>query len=413
MNGRPVGARRLVVISPGRLDHGAVARTAGAALGLPAQQVAHPGDVSWDDLPDEFVIELDWPPAPWLELLLAREHIEVTLAEPALSAVLRRASSSEDLIRTLDAWRARPATIRVPLEDVDGPGSAPIADLVQQLRLRGAARIRPEDGSADGSADGSGADRRPGREPGEEVVRVAIIGTPRTGNTWVRRVLADVFELTELSVHRPLELPPSLPARCAIQLHWPRTPALQSWLAQERVHVISAARHPLDVLASILIFAQREPNTLEWLDGAGGTELTIRGAEFGDPAFEAYALGPRARALLSITPDWWDAASTIRVRYEDLAAHPMPIFGALCSGISRAFDAPMRRDLRAVIEHNSPERIHEGSGGVHVWHARPGMHHEVLASGLIARLAEAHGDVFARLRYPLPAALPGPLRAAD
>ena len=81
------------------------------------------------------------------------------------------------------------------------------------------------------------------------------------------------------------------------------------------------ARHPLDVLVSILHFASHEPQTARWLDGEGGDESSILGAEPASAAFLASATGPRARALLAVTPEWWPHGG-VAVRYEDAVGSP-------------------------------------------------------------------------------------------
>jgi hypothetical protein len=58
-------------------------------------------------------------------------------------------------------------------------------------------------------------------------MRIAILSTPRSGNTWVRRVLADIYDLTELAVHNPADIPVEIPERAILQLHWYREPSVR------------------------------------------------------------------------------------------------------------------------------------------------------------------------------------------
>src|ERR1700677_2956985 len=62
-------------------------------------------------------------------------------------------------------------------------------------------------------------------------LRIALLATPRSGNTWLRLILGHVLALDELPVHHPGDLEWSrLPDRAVIQLHWPRTTYLQRLL---------------------------------------------------------------------------------------------------------------------------------------------------------------------------------------
>ena len=84
-------------------------------------------------------------------------------------------------------------------------------------------------------------------------LRIAVISSPRSGNTWVRSVLGDILRLQQFAVHNYIELE-NIPDRCIVQLHWYREPNLQRFLNDRRFKTLVLARHPLDVLVSILNF---------------------------------------------------------------------------------------------------------------------------------------------------------------
>lgn len=246
----------------------------------------------------------------------------------------------------------------------------------------------------------------PATGPRPDVVRVAIVGTPRTGNTWIRRVLSDALDLVEVSVHHPGDIDwAALPPRCIVQLHWPRTLLLERTLRDAAVQVISPARHPLDVLLSVLVFAQRDPSLHLWLGGGRlGDDETI-GVAPSDPAFARWATGAHAAELLSLTVEWWQTPSTIRVRYEALSEDGASAFDRLTDQLGLDPVVP----LAVARGANSPSRLRALSGGVHVWHARPGLWREALTWDVADELAAAHAAVFTALGYPLPR--PGDLLA--
>jgi FkbM family methyltransferase len=226
--------------------------------------------------------------------------------------------------------------------------------------------------------------------------RVAIIGTPRTGNTWIRRVLADVLDAEELPTAHPADLDwAGLPDRFVIRLHWQRSRLLERTLREHAVTVISAARHPLDVLLSILTFVQRDPSTREWLAGQGGNEESLQRSGPGDPAFLEWAVSSRARLLLALTPAWWSTPTTHRLRYEDLIADPDTGFATL---LDRC-ELEALSDPGAAVTHNSPARIHATSGGVPVWRASPGAWREMLKADYVDALMDTHREVMVSLGY--------------
>jgi FkbM family methyltransferase len=226
--------------------------------------------------------------------------------------------------------------------------------------------------------------------------RLAIIGTPRTGNTWIRRVLSDSLAARELPVHHPADVDwESLPDRVIIQLHWPRSGLLERTLHEHDFVVISPARHPLDVLLSILMFSQRGQPTSEWLDGEGGNEDELLGAQISDPAFLTWAVSPRAHRLLSLTPNWWSTPTTRRVRYEDLCADPAEQLAKLLAWS----ELEPSQDVSTSLADNSPARIHALSGGVHVWRAAPGAWRETLTVEQVDQLIDEHRETFVALGY--------------
>src|SRR5690349_13169897 len=118
-------------------------------------------------------------------------------------------------------------------------------------------------------------------------MRLALVSTPRSGNTWLRGLLAGLYGLQQRAVHDPAEINwAELPDRSIVQVHWLRTDEFARELERRGVRVVTIARHPLDVLISILHFSRREPNTRHWLRGEGDGEALIRAAAPGDAAFE-------------------------------------------------------------------------------------------------------------------------------
>src|SRR5262249_14344681 len=138
----------------------------------------------------------------------------------------------------------------------------------------------------------------PDRDDARGRLRLAVISTPRSGNTWVRMQLAALYGLEQIPVHSPEEIDwKNLAERSVIQIHhWPIEPFLGQ-LAANDVKVIVLARHPLDVLMSWLNLAYYKHQ-----DGRcpGGEACTVCGIAYASPASDAfvkYAAGSPGRLL--------------------------------------------------------------------------------------------------------------------
>ena len=122
-----------------------------------------------------------------------------------------------------------------------------------------------------------------------------------------------------------------LPQRCILQHHWDADPELIARLSAHRFHLVTLSRHPLDVLISILHFASVNPSTTAyWLGKRGGSEAGIANATPRSPAFLEYAVSPRAKLLLSISPSWATVKDCLVVRYESLVQDPIRQLSMVC-----------------------------------------------------------------------------------
>lgn len=226
-------------------------------------------------------------------------------------------------------------------------------------------------------------------------MRLALVSTPRSGNTWLRYLLAQLYGLEQFAVHTPEALDwSSLPQECIVQLHWHRTPAFQALLERHGFRVVVICRHPLDVLISILHFAPHEPETAQWLSAENGDERDIHRASPVDPAFIRYATGARARALLSVSREWWSAPGVVRVRYEQLAADPERALNQLAQELG-----PVKRPITAVVDAHRLERLQPASSNQHFWRGQPGLWRSLLPQEVAATIAAAHPASLHELGY--------------
>ena len=226
-------------------------------------------------------------------------------------------------------------------------------------------------------------------------MRLAIISTPRSGNTWLRALASFMYQVPHLSAHRPARVDWSaLPAECVFQLHWHYDPDLVRLLDEHGFRVATLARHPLDVLMSILQFA-RHADTDGWLDARGGDERMIVGVEPTSTALARYATGPRFGALLAATRDWWDVDGVFKVRYEDLVARPRGELERL--EIFLGADAAVR--IVDAVDAADVDRMRGLASPGHVWQGTPGLWKRLLPADLARAVAAAHPESFEGLGY--------------
>jgi hypothetical protein len=226
--------------------------------------------------------------------------------------------------------------------------------------------------------------------------RIAVISTPRSGNTWIRHLVGGAYDLPVASRHELADADwAALPEALALQIHWPREPGFLDRLRAHGFRVLTVARHPLDVLISILHVAVYDVESERWLAGRGGDERGLWGAWPRSPAFLDYATGPRAAALLAVTADWWGRPDAVSVRYEDFVADPAAATRAL-----EPHFGPLRcPSLDALLERTSLAQMARDFTNNHFWKGQPGLWRRLLPAAEARAIAEAHAAVFETLGY--------------
>lgn len=232
-------------------------------------------------------------------------------------------------------------------------------------------------------------------DPKKNGMKLLLISTPRSGNTWLRMMLADLYQLEQFAEHTPDALDwKQLPARSIVQLHWERTPEFTAQLAEAGFEALTIARHPLDVLLSILQFAAHEPQTAMWLSGRGGNEDMIHGQAVGSEAFRAYATGARAATLLSVTPQWWNVPGGLQVRYEALVRDPAQALAAVIGHYG-----PPLKPFDQVLPAITMDNLRAKSTNNHFWKGSPGHWKALMPADLVQAIGQAHAGVFEQLGY--------------
>jgi hypothetical protein len=213
------------------------------------------------------------------------------------------------------------------------------------------------------------------RSYGDDVLRIALLNTPRSGSTWLRCLLSTLLDLEQLTAFVPDDIDwQALPERAVIHLHAHRTPAMLDLLERHAIRPVVLRRHPLDVLISILHFAPHEPATARWLDGEGGDERLLYGAAPMSQNFLRYAKGARAKALLSLSPEWARDERAVEISYERLVAATVEELDRITCELS----VKPVRDLRWTTEQHSLARHRAASRNQHYWRGQPGLWRHLL-----------------------------------
>jgi hypothetical protein len=231
--------------------------------------------------------------------------------------------------------------------------------------------------------------------------RLFLACTPRTGNLWFRKMLAASLDVPDVAAHSPSDIDWNrLPSGFIAAMHWHATAEMQEFLQERGIEVLVTVRHPLDVLLSILQFCQFEPATAHWLNGEGGTEAGIMGADPTRPQFLEYALSNRAEALLGVSFEWRQKAKAV-VRYEDLVEDPHRVIQSVLENLGEVPAIPLEQvvlsyqfsKLKAVIHH-------------HAWLGRPGLWKDVMIEEYRQAIYQRHFKVFDRFGYSIEGAAP-------
>ena len=212
-------------------------------------------------------------------------------------------------------------------------------------------------------------------------------------------VLARVLNLQEIAVHNWRDIPSELPKDCILHIHWYREPNFQSFLRENEFRLIALARHPLDVLLSVLHFIRHEPLTTRWLEGNCEIPSELTSSSPVSASFNRYATSWGAENLLSISYQWWLDPSALRIRYEDFAIDPEREFTAIVKAFVKSADG-----LEAVLGEINFKTF-QAMPNHHGWQGKPGAWRGLLPGASALRIYARHRRVFNVLGYAIPLSL--------
>lgn len=232
----------------------------------------------------------------------------------------------------------------------------------------------------------------------KENYRLALLGTPRSGNTWMHRMLSGLLDLKVIAVHRASDVNwDNLPERFILQLHSHADTKIIKKLNDFNIKKIVMRRHPFDVLISILHFCRHEPQTAQWLDSEYGDETEILNAIPIDSVFINYALSDRASSLLNLTHEWWGVPGTYTIKYESLVSEPLNQLKHLLDWLELSVPGDW---IENIIQANSLQNLkqHQLSNN-HFWQGKPNNWKKLLLPEHARLIHKKHDHLFERHGY--------------
>jgi hypothetical protein len=227
-------------------------------------------------------------------------------------------------------------------------------------------------------------------------LRVAIVATPRSGNTWLKGLLTSLYGLPDIICDVPDEVPwQTLPERCVLQLHWGPEPGLLASFRDHEIRPVTIARHPLDTLISVLHFCTTWHKTARWYGGRGGDEDSVRGVLPSSTAFLSYATGSRAATLMSISREWLGIPTCHGLCYEQLVDDPH----AELERLSHFLEVLPAEAIESAVAGNSLEQTRPKVANQHHWVGTSAHWKRLLTASAARQIAAAHSATMELFHY--------------
>ena len=237
----------------------------------------------------------------------------------------------------------------------------------------------PEPFPGDAPASGAVRAKARGREHGERpprdlsLLKVVVVGTPKTGNTWVKHLLAEIYGLPPIRLGTQFSLAEmeSAGPRWIAHQHFLPTQDLVDWGLENNVAFLSVIRHPGDVLVSLWHHVRHQKQGANATDCTHSASMRLDGSDrigehtrrFVEQGFHHY---------LNLSVAWLRRSLTSVVRYESLWDFPLETLRSLTDEILPAEDEQIRLaicacELGLMQSLLDPERKFFRQGGVGSW----------------------------------------------
>jgi hypothetical protein len=236
-------------------------------------------------------------------------------------------------------------------------------------------------------------------------MRILIAGPPKTGNMWLKCLLAELYGLHWL----PPKDQPAAPTPAAFlawaarggfpdgaifHQHYDFSAELCDAADAIPAHLVTIVRDPYDAFVSTHAAFQRPLVP----DGRVQRPMAVlAGKDLADPAVVAFLREGGYRNNLVKARDWATGGRALVVRYEALHADPAGELGRLAAAIAPAPADAVARAVEACAAENMRQRSRNLASHVRV--AQPGDARARLNDEHRAAFREAYGDLIRGLGY--------------
>lgn len=162
-------------------------------------------------------------------------------------------------------------------------------------------------------------------------LKILITSTSKTGNTWLKHLLAAIYDLPQVSPELALDraLARDYGPRWIAHQHYYAQPHLLGWAERNNVVLLTTIRHPGDVLLSLYHHVRNYPDNQQY----GVEAMLVEPDESRVPErLHAFVEG-FFYVVLNISITWISSGASRIVRYEDLWRDPVATLAQLTSEI--------------------------------------------------------------------------------
>ncbi len=208
-----------------------------------------------------------------------------------------------------------------------------------------------------------------------ETLKIIVVGTPKTGNTWVKHLLADVYDLPLVELKPEFDQAEAEAAgpRWVGHQHYLPKQRLLDWGAANNVAFVSVVRHPGDVLISLWhhMRQRRSQKSPDFGSLTQDASILSQGSKVAGEHTETF-VERSFHLYLNISITWLDQPGTVTVRYEDLWNRPVTALTDLTDSILPMPSARLQLalcgcELGLMQSLLDPEKTLIRQGGVGGW----------------------------------------------
>jgi hypothetical protein len=180
-------------------------------------------------------------------------------------------------------------------------------------------------------------------------LKIVILSTPKTGNTWLRWLLHYTYRMFEI-VELPLEWAPGctddFPPRWVTHQHLFPSESLVRWLVESRIVVLTTIRHPADTFLSYFHY-------VKWHDTLLDPSAAILKQDGDRPGKNALTYVNYSFPQMYTLSLVWARLGSHVVRYEDLLVDPLSQLREVTSKIAPSDEGR----LKAAVLLCKPEQL--------------------------------------------------------